>query len=240
MSSISLWKKSNIAAVVLALFVGSGATAGITSLFLGRNPTVLPLPASSTSTATKVGDVIMSLPLIAKASATGGTVKTTGMDGKAGAKYAAICIAQPLNNVGFGSGGTTVGRNSGSILELTYHVVKNHRGVGGDIGFVRDCNSDGSGQTLLNDVCTATGCTSKFVVSGNNGDWSGDLKLKAALAQTQEPAREPIRATRRTSRPERWTLLVSSHRKREKQDERSSERAPLLLCCQASSMIQSN
>ncbi len=177
----TIWNKS-LLGIVSAFVIGSVTVSGITSTIISRSVTSVPLPQSATSTATKVGNVIMSLPFITKAAATGSsTVKTTGQDGKAGTKYAAACIANPLFNAGFGSGGTTVGRNSGSILELVYHNVRSPAAIGGDIGFVRDCNSDGSGSSLINDVCTASGCTSVFALSGNNGDWSGFQYLKLAL-----------------------------------------------------------
>ncbi|MGE0536644.1 MAG: hypothetical protein AB7O68_16860 [Pirellulales bacterium] len=177
----TIWNRS-LLGIVAAYVIGAVTTSGLTATIISRNVTSVPLPQSSTSTATKIGNVVLSLPFVAKATATGSaTVKTTGMDGKAGTKYAAICLPNPLFNVGYGSGGTTVGRNSGSILELVYHNVRNPAAIGGDIGFVRDCNSDGTGSTLINDTCTASGCTSIFALSGNNGDWSGFQFVKLGL-----------------------------------------------------------
>ena len=80
-----------------------------------------------------------------------GYVKGTG---STTIKYPASCFRNPLRGQSKGSG---------TLLRLTYHSGNNPAGVGGDIGFVKDCSaSGGSGASVINDTCTATGCTSYY------------------------------------------------------------------------------
>ncbi len=114
--------------------------------------------------------------MTAYVTASGGTVKTTGQDGKAGGKFYGACLANPLYNVGFGTGGTIGGANSGIILRLDYFNISNPNAMGGDIGFVRSCFDDGSGSTLINDTCTSSGCVSSYTTGTAN--WQGNQFIK--------------------------------------------------------------
>ncbi len=74
-------------------------------------------------------------------------------------RYSASCIRNPLKGMGAGSG---------IVARLDYHVGNNPNGLGGDIGFVKNCSNHGvgvaaaSGSDLINDVATATGATSSY------------------------------------------------------------------------------
>jgi hypothetical protein len=69
-------------------------------------------------------------------------------------KYPAACIANPLKDLGLGTG---------AIVRLSYSAGNNPAGVGGDIGFTKGCtDAYGSGQDIINNTCTSTGCTSFY------------------------------------------------------------------------------
>ena len=69
-------------------------------------------------------------------------------------QYPASCFQNPLHGMGAASG---------TVLRLTYHAGKNPTAVGGDIGIVKGCGASfGSGTQLVNDTCTASGCTSYY------------------------------------------------------------------------------
>lgn len=126
---------------------------------------------------------VVDLPILAMAQNTGSlTVKTNGYDGKAGTKYASICIPNPLRNMGTGSGRTYLNRGSGSVLFAAYHVDKGGAAVGGDIGFTKSCVANGTGTDLFDDVVTATGATNQWVANGTNKKiWQGQEFIKLGL-----------------------------------------------------------
>lgn len=75
-------------------------------------------------------------------------------------RYGAACFPNPFKNMG---GGT------GTVVRLDYSPRRSPAAIGGDIGFVKSCsnhtaNDDtASGDTLMNNVCTNTGCVSSYV-----------------------------------------------------------------------------
>lgn len=88
-------------------------------------------------------------------------------------RYGAACFKNPFQNM---SGG------SGSVVRLEYHVGNSPAGVGGDIGFVKSCtnhaaNDDtASGDTIINNVCTNTGCISRYTTG--TAAWNGADYIK--------------------------------------------------------------
>ena len=87
-------------------------------------------------------------------------------------RYGAFCVRNPLARI---SGG------SGSLMTLEYQNKYNPAGIGGDIGFVKSCANHGfsdataSGSDIINNVCTGSGCISKFGsgsgLNFNNADY---------------------------------------------------------------------
>ena len=87
-------------------------------------------------------------------------------------RYGALCVRNPLARI---SGG------SGSLVTLEYQNKYNPAGIGGDIGFVKSCTGHGagdataSGSDIINNVCTGSGCISKFGsgsgLNFNNADY---------------------------------------------------------------------
>jgi hypothetical protein len=87
-------------------------------------------------------------------------------------RYGAFCFRNPLAKI---SGG------SGSVVTAEYHNKYSPAGVGGDIGFVKSCtghaanDNTASGDTLINNTCTSSGCISKFAsgsgLNFNNADY---------------------------------------------------------------------
>ena len=141
--------------------------------------------ADYTSTAGKSATSfrLIDLPINAWANASGSlTVKTTGKDGFAGTKYAAICIPNPLRKMGTGTGRTFLNRGSGSILVAQYTADASPAAIGGDIGFVKSCNANGTGTDLFDNVVTATGATDQWVANGTNKKiWQGNEYIKLGL-----------------------------------------------------------
>lgn len=77
----------------------------------------------------------------------GGTGSTT-------VQYPALCFLNPL---------ASIGKGSGTVLRLKYHNGNNPTAVAGDIGFVKGCGAAfGSGETLINNTCTNSGCVSTY------------------------------------------------------------------------------
>lgn len=71
-----------------------------------------------------------------------------------GERYAAACVANPLLALGLGSG---------AVRRIQYSNSANPNGVSADIGFVKSCTDNtSSGQSLINDSCTATGCVAWY------------------------------------------------------------------------------
>jgi hypothetical protein len=86
-------------------------------------------------------------------------------------RYGAACFPNPLKGMNMGSG---------TVVRLTYHVGHNPTGIGGDIGFVKNCtnhaanDATASGAQLIDNTCTATGCTSYYTTGTapwNNADF---------------------------------------------------------------------
>jgi hypothetical protein len=97
-------------------------------------------------------------------------------------RYNGTCFPNPLKKI--------TGGGSGSIVSLEYQNKYNPTGVGGDIGFVKDCTKHGvgdstaSGDTVINNACTVTGCTLSMtgtMLNFNNADYI-KFTPRAALA----------------------------------------------------------
>lgn len=85
-------------------------------------------------------------------------------------KYPSACIPNPLARLSPSQG-------SGVVIRLSYENITSPAGIGGDIGFVKSCgDGGGSGQTLINDVCTATGCASYYTTG--TALWNGADYIK--------------------------------------------------------------
>lgn len=127
-----------------------------------------------------VNRYVTDLPFLARATGTGSaTVKSNNQDGEAGTKYAAVCIPSPLLKGDLDAG-------SGTVVRLVYHNISNPTGASGDIGFVEDCES-GSGAQLIDNTCTATGCTSYYttgtaVWNGSKNGTNSGYYLKFAIS----------------------------------------------------------
>jgi hypothetical protein len=153
-------------------FLGSILLAGVISTGSGNttgvNGGAIMVPNFTTAgIASKSQKVVIREPFVAFVrAATGSTTKA----------YPASCFRNPLRGMNLGSG---------SLAWLTLHNIANPTGVGGDIGFVKGCGDEyGSGATLIDNTCTATGCTSKY--RAGTADWNGADYVKftprAALA----------------------------------------------------------
>jgi hypothetical protein len=80
-------------------------------------------------------------------------------------KYPAVCIPNPLASLSPSQG-------TGIVMRVQYEGGNNPAGVGGDIGFVKSCgNAGGSGNTLIDNVCTSTGCVSTYTTG--TALWNG-------------------------------------------------------------------
>ncbi len=138
----------------------STGSAGTTSVAGGA--IILPEFASATTLANSAtSKFVFTEPFIAYVRGTGSTTL----------RYGAACFPNPLKKLSAGSG---------TVVRLTYHAGNNPAGVGGDIGFVKDCvaNTAGdntlSGSNLIDNTCTATGCTSYYTTgtaAWNNADF---------------------------------------------------------------------
>lgn len=85
-------------------------------------------------------------------------------------KYPAACFPNPL---------ASIGQGSGVIFRLDYMAGNVPAGNGGDIGFVKSCgNSGGSGNTLIDNTCTSTGCISTYVGTTSPITWNGADYIK--------------------------------------------------------------
>ena len=103
------------------------------------------------------------LPAIADAAGSGSTSLS----------YDSMCISSPLV-----TGGLSLG--SGTVIRVKYDNIKNPLGIGGDLGFVKSCNdTSASGSDIIDNVCTATGCTSYYTTGTIT--WNGTDKLKLTL-----------------------------------------------------------
>lgn len=86
-------------------------------------------------------------------------------------KYDATCVANPLVSLGLGTG---------AIIRLSYQVGSNPAGVEADVGFVKSCDDQsGSGQDLLNNTCSSTGCVSQYTTG--TALWNGADYIKVTL-----------------------------------------------------------
>jgi hypothetical protein len=89
-------------------------------------------------------------------------------------RYPSVCITNPLLGLAAASG---------TVVRLSYQNIANPTGIGGDIGFTKGCgDSFGSGQSLINDTCTGTGCRS-YYTTGTAG-WNSADKIKFTLRNT--------------------------------------------------------
>lgn len=125
---------------------------------------------------------VFDLPILAWATQTGGTVTSTnGVTGGTGVKYASICLPNPFKRMGTGTGRTFLNIGSGGVLEAVYINKANPAGVGGDLGFVDGCEN-GTGSTIIDNVCTGTGCNSQYIANGTSmAVWQGAEYLKLGL-----------------------------------------------------------
>lgn len=163
--------------LIMSLLRGVNATYHTTPYILGAG--IGSKDFSSATIMNTTRKIVFEMPITALASATGSsTVKTNNQDGVPGTKYASICVPNPFRNMGTGTGRTFLNIGSGTVLRAIYGVKKNPTGVGGDLGFVADCES-GTGQTLINNVCTATGCVSRYTTG--TADWNGAYFVKLGL-----------------------------------------------------------
>ena len=122
---------------------------------------------------------VVTLPIYAIATSTGSaTVESMGKTGVVGTKYASICIPNPLRMNGTGTGKLFFNRGSGIVLRADWFVIKGPGNVGGDIGFVDGCES-GTGDTLINNACSGTGCRSSY--TEGTADWDGNDFIKVGL-----------------------------------------------------------
>ena len=168
---------------LITVLMGAQSSSGTTPYSVGPGRVMKDFTVSGGLSATSFH--VIDLPILARATNSGSaTIKAAGYDGTNGTKYASICIPNPLRNMGTGSGRTFLNRGSGGILEVVYQVEKGGAGVGGDLGFVRSCGA-GTGSQLINDVCTATGCTSSFIADDNSFPiWQGQEFIKLGLRGT--------------------------------------------------------
>jgi hypothetical protein len=96
--------------------------------------------------------------------------------GSATLNYPATCVTNPLAGLGLGSG---------TVVRLTYQVGNNPSASEADIGFVKNCAdhalATGSGQDLINNSCSATGCVSTYTTGTAN--WNGADKIKVTIKE---------------------------------------------------------
>lgn len=170
-----------------SLLMGASSSTYTTRYEVGPGRSMRDFVQTGTGAATqsKTKYYVIDMPLLLPATATGSnTVTSTGPDGNAGTKYSALCVPNPLTKLrnGTGSGNTAnMSRGSGGILTAILGVKENPNAAGGDIGFVKACES-GTGSQLFNDTCTATGCINKFFANGSTWvDWNGADFLKWGL-----------------------------------------------------------
>lgn len=156
----------------MSLLFGATPSTGVTphEIGPGRIMRDYQFTTAAPSLLSRTNYYVVDLPVLAYATATG---SSTG-----GYQPKSICVPNPLTRLrqGTGSGSAAnLNRGSGALLVAVYNNVKNPAGIGGDVGFSANCAAaTASGQTIMNDVCTATGCTTKYIASGSSAlDWNG-------------------------------------------------------------------
>lgn len=166
----------------MALLMGSSSSLNTTKYEVGPGRAMRAFNGTTQST-TKYH--IVDLPVLAPASATGSaTIKTNNAAGVAGTKYASICLPNPLTKFRRGTGsGTTANASAGSgmIVTAIYGVEADPANVGGDIGFVKGCQS-GTGSDIFDNITSGTGSRTVFFANGTTvKDWNGADYVKLGL-----------------------------------------------------------
>lgn len=166
----------------MSLLMGANTTLNTTKYEVGPGRAMRAFNGTTQST-TKYH--IVDLPILAPANATGSlTVKTAGPGGVQGTKYASICLPSPFMKFRRGTGsGTTANATAGSggIVAAIYGVEADPASVGGDIGFVKGCQS-GTGSDIFDNTTTGTGARTIFFANGSTWkDWNGADYVKLGL-----------------------------------------------------------
>lgn len=166
----------------LSLLLGANTTLNTTKYEVGPGRAMRAFNGTTQST-TKYH--IVDLPVLAPASATGSaTIKTNNAAGSPGTKYASICLPNPLTKFRRGTGsGTTANADSGSgmIVTAIYGVEADPASIGGDLGFVKGCQS-GTGSDIFDNINTGTGARTVFFANGTTvKDWNGADYVKLGL-----------------------------------------------------------
>lgn len=128
---------------------------------------------------------VFSLPVLAHASASGSATitSTNNLTGKTGGTYRSICLPNPFKRMGSGTGRTFFNVGSGGILEAVLINKANPTGAAGDLGFTDDCDN-GSGSSVIDNTCSATGCSAIFIANGSTmPTWEGSQYLKYTLSK---------------------------------------------------------
>lgn len=130
---------------------------------------------------------VFSLPVLAHASNSGSALinSTNNLNGTSGKTYRSICLPNPFKPMGSGTGRTFFNIGSGAILEAVLINKANPTGASADLGFTDGC-ANGSGSSIIDNACTATGCSAVFIANGTTLPvWNGAQYLKLAL--TKDP-----------------------------------------------------
>lgn len=145
--------KRNPGKTIFGGIIGAGIIAG--GIFFSS--------LSSTGEEMKNDPFAAFLPIVADVTATGSTSAST--------RYDATCIPVPQAITG-----------SSSVVRLAYHNVRNPAAASVDIGFVDSCNAKtSSGQTLIDNACTATGCVAYYTTG--TAAWQGGKFIKTTISK---------------------------------------------------------
>lgn len=167
----------------MSLLMGTSASLGTTKYEVGPGRVMRSFVGTTQS---QTVYHLVDLPVLVPANGTGSaTIKTTGPDGTLGTKYASICIPSPLTKFRYGTGsGTTANMSfgSGGIVTAIYGVVADPANIGGDMGFVKNCTTNGTGSDIFNNTTSGTGARSLFFANGSTWkDWNGADYVKLGL-----------------------------------------------------------